>query len=195
MTRDQLGVVLFLSLLLTVIFLLTARPLPPPAAVPGRDQVLSFAAPPAGDEIWVEVDGPVRNRGIYPLEKGKSVLEAMEKAGGSAGNLGLSPDAGAMKISKSGLLKVSGEGEGRAHAALTPFDPAKMKVLSIPVNINTAGAEELDILPGVGPKMAQAIVAFREAHGKFSALEDLQKVKGLGPKKFAAIRPHITLAD
>ena len=195
MTRDQQGVVLFLSLLLTVIFLLTARPLPPPAAFPGRDQVLSFAAPPAGDEIWVEVDGPVRNRGIYPLEKGKSVLEAMEKAGGSAGNPGLSPDAGAMKISKSGLLKVSGEGEDRARATLTPFDPVKMKVLSIPVNINTAGAEELDILPGVGPKMAQAIVAFREAHGKFSALEDLQKVKGLGPKKFAAIRPHITLAD
>jgi len=195
MTRDQQGVVLFLGLLLTVIFLLTARPLPPPASVPGRDQILSFAAPPAGDEIWVEVDGPVRNRGIYPLEKGKSVLEAMEKAGGSAGNLSLSSDSGAMKISKSGLLKVSGEGEGRGRATLTPFEPAKMKVLSIPVNINTAGAEELDILPGVGPKMAQAIVAFREAHGNFSALEDLQKVKGLGPKKFAAIRPHITLAD
>ena len=61
------------------------------------------------------------------------------------------------------------------------FTPAKM--------------EELDILPGVGPKMAQAIIDFREAHGKFSTLEDLQKVKGFGPKKFAAIRPHITLAD
>ena len=70
-----------------------------------------------------------------------------------------------------------------------------MKVLSIPININTAKAEELDILPGVGPKMAQAIVDFREAHGKFSTLEDLQKVKGLGPRKFAAIRPHVTLTD
>jgi competence protein ComEA len=75
------------------------------------------------------------------------------------------------------------------------LDPPKMKVLSIPININTAKVEELDILPGVGPKMAQAIIDFREAHGKFSALEDLQKVKGFGPKKFAAIRPHITLAD
>jgi competence protein ComEA len=43
--------------------------------------------------------------------------------------------------------------------------------------------------------MAQAIVDFREAHGKFSTLEDLQKIKGFGPRKFAAIRPHITLTD
>jgi len=105
----------------------------------------------------------------------------------------LTADSAAVKVTQSGLLRVAGEGEGRV--SLHPFDPLKKKVLSIPVNINTANAEELDILPGVGPKMAQAIVEFRKANGKFSALEDLQKVKGLGPKKFAAIRPHITLTD
>jgi competence protein ComEA len=70
-----------------------------------------------------------------------------------------------------------------------------MKVLSIPVNINTAGVEDLDILPGVGPKTAQAIIEFRETRGKFSAVEDLLQVKGVGPKKFAALRPHITIQD
>ncbi len=143
----------------------------------------------------MEVDGPVRSRGIYPLEKGKSVFEAVEKAGGTVDRVSLSPDSAAVRIEKSGLLRVAREGENKGRASLQPLDPSRMKVLAIPVNINTANAEELDILPGVGPKMAQAIVDFREAHGKFSALEDLQKIKGLGPRKFAAIRPHITLQD
>jgi len=193
MTRDQQGVVLFLGLLLTLIFILTSGPLPPPPALPSRDQILHVAGSPASDEVWVEVDGQVRKPGIYPLPKGKSVFDAVEKAGGTAANAALTADSAAVKVTQSGLLRVAGEGEGRV--SLHPFDPLKKKVLSIPVNINTANAEELDILPGVGPKMAQAIVEFRKANGKFSALEDLQKVKGLGPKKFAAIRPHITLAD
>jgi competence protein ComEA len=195
MTRDQQGVVLFLGLLLTLIFVLTPRSFSPPSAGPAGDLILPSAGPSSSEEVWVEVDGPVRNRGIYPLEKGKSVREAVEKAGGTSGSFSLSPESGAVKIEKSGLLRVSPEGENKGGATFHPLDPPKMKVLSIPININTAKVEELDILPGVGPKMAQAIIAFREAHGKFSTLEDLQKVKGFGPKKFAAIRPHITLAD
>jgi competence protein ComEA len=193
MNREQQGVVLFLSLLLTVLFLLIARPFPPSPAVSARERVLPPAGLPAEEAIWVEVDGAVRNRGIYSFEKGKSAAAAVERAGGASGNLGLHPGAGEMKIEKSGLLRVGGEEPGRPR--LAPFEPAKMKVLSIPVNLNTAGVEELDILPGVGPKTAQAIIDFREAHGRFSSLEDLQKVKGLGPKKLAAIRPHVTLAD
>ena len=195
MTRDQQGVVLFLGLLLTLIFVLTPRSFSPPSAGPAGDLILPSAGPSSSEEVWVEVDGPVRNRGIYPLEKGKSVREAVEKAGGTSGSFSLSSEAGAVKIEKSGLLRVSPEGENKGGATFHSLDPPKMKVLSIPININTAKVEELDILPGVGPKMAQAIIDFREAHGKFSALEDLQKVKGFGPKKFAAIRPHITLAD
>jgi competence protein ComEA len=143
----------------------------------------------------VEVDGPVRNRGIYPLAKGRSVLEAVEKAGGTTDPVSLTPDSAEARIAKSGLLRVSGEGNDKGRASLHPFDPPKMRVLAVPVNVNTAKVEELDILPGLGPKMAQAIVDFRETHGKFSTVEDLQKVKGLGPKKLAAIRPHITLTD
>jgi competence protein ComEA len=195
MTRDQQGVVLFLGLLLTLIFVLPPRSFSPSSAGPARDSILPSAGPSSNEEVWVEVDGPVRNPGIYPLEKGKSFRDALAKAGGISGNFSLSPEAGAAKIEKSGLLKVPWEGENRGGATFHPLDPPKMKVLSIPININTAKAEELDILPGVGPKMAQAIVDFREAHGKFSTLEDLQKVKGLGPGKFAAIRPHVTLTD
>ena len=195
MTRDQQGVVLFLGLLLTLIFVLPLRSFSPPSANPARDPILPPPGAPSREEVWVEVDGPVRNRGIYPLEKGRSVREAVAKAGGASGGLSPSPESAALKIEKSGLLMLTREGENRGGAAFQSLDPPKMKVLSTPVNINTAKAEELGILPGVGPQMARAIVAFREEHGKFSTPEDLRKIKGLGPRKFAAIRPHITLAD
>jgi competence protein ComEA len=69
--------------------------------------------------------------------------------------------------------------------------PAKLKVLSIPISINTATVEEFDALPGIGPQMAQAIVEFREKYGNFSSPEDLLQVPGIGAKKLAALKPHI----
>ena len=195
MTRDQQGVVLFLGLLLTLIFILTSQPFAPASGGRAVELILPSGEPSSSEEVWVEVDGPVRNRGIYPLKKGESVLDALGKAGGPIGSLSLPPDLSAVRIEKSGLLKLASEGENRGRASLQSLDPQKMKVLSIPININTAGVAELNVLPGVGPKLAQAIVDFREGHGNFSSLEDLRKVKGLGSKKFAAIRPHLTLAD
>lgn len=58
------------------------------------------------------------------------------------------------------------------------------------VNINSANAEQLDLLPYVGPKSAQAILSYRVKH-PFKRIEDLVKVKGLGPKKFAKLKPYV----
>ena len=62
-----------------------------------------------------------------------------------------------------------------------------------PININTATAEELDLLPDIGPKRAQAIVAYRQAYGPFSAPEDLLHVDGIGEIILEKIRPYITV--
>ena len=59
------------------------------------------------------------------------------------------------------------------------------------VNINTASAEELDVLPGVGPSTAAKIVADREANGPFSTIEDLKRVSGIGDKKYAELADSI----
>jgi len=195
MTREQQGVVLFLGLLLTLFLALTPGTFFPASS--GSLGSLGFpeAESSSNQAVWVELDGPVRNRGMYLIEKGKSARDAVEKAGGTSGGFSLSAESAALKIARSGILKLAGEGEEQGQATLHPLDPAKMKVLSLPVNINTAKADELDILPGVGPRLAQAIIDFRESHGKFSAPEDLQKVKGIGPGKFRAILPHIILAD
>jgi competence protein ComEA len=62
-----------------------------------------------------------------------------------------------------------------------------------PLNVNRASAEELTQLPGIGPVLAERIVAFREAHGPFRTVDDLLAVPGIGPKTLAGFRDLITV--
>lgn len=61
------------------------------------------------------------------------------------------------------------------------------------VDINTATAEELDTLTGIGPSLAQAILDYRAEHGDFTSAEDLLNVKGIGEAKLAGLRDEITI--
>lgn len=61
------------------------------------------------------------------------------------------------------------------------------------ININTAGAYELDRLPGVGSATAEKIIAYRESHGPFKSVNDLMLVSGIGEKKLADMLPYITV--
>ena len=63
------------------------------------------------------------------------------------------------------------------------------------VNLNTATRDELVSLPGIGPKKAQAILDDRAARGRFSSVDALDRVKGIGPATVARLRPHVTVAD
>ena len=63
------------------------------------------------------------------------------------------------------------------------------------VDINAAGAAELERLPNVGPALAQRIVDYRSAHGSFRTPEELARVKGIGPATYAAVADHITVPD
>ena len=64
---------------------------------------------------------------------------------------------------------------------------------SRPININTATAALLERLPGIGPKTAERIIAYRAAHGRFNSVDALRNVKGIGPKKLAKLRPLVTV--
>lgn len=64
---------------------------------------------------------------------------------------------------------------------------------SLPININTATAAQLDLIPGVGPVLAQRIIALRTELGGFSHIEDLLDVKGIGEKTLEELKPYITL--
>ncbi len=66
-------------------------------------------------------------------------------------------------------------------------------VLAGMVNLNTAGKEELETLPGIGPKVAERIVEYREKFGPFKSVEELLEIKGIGPKKLQKIKPLVTV--
>ncbi len=61
------------------------------------------------------------------------------------------------------------------------------------ININTATVEQLMMLPGIGEKSAQAIISYRQAHGAFKSVEELARVKGIGMKKVARLKPNLSL--
>lgn len=72
---------------------------------------------------------------------------------------------------------------------------AQPTMAPLSIDINTATLQELQQLPNVGPVIAQAIINYRESHGGFTALEQLQNVSGIGPKTYDALLPYITLGQ
>lgn len=70
---------------------------------------------------------------------------------------------------------------------------AEVQAAAGQVNINTATAEELQLLPRVGPALATRIVEFREANGRFSSVEELMRVRGVGERSFENLRPYLSV--
>ena len=89
------------------------------------------------------------------------------------------------------LFAVSAASSGLAAAA--PAAEGK-QLASAPVNLNTAGTEQLSTIPGIGESMARRIIEWRDEHGPFRRVEDLMKVKGIGEKSLEKMRPHVTVA-
>ena len=81
-----------------------------------------------------------------------------------------------------------------AVVAGVPAIPAQAAGDKAVVNINTADAEALMLLPRIGPTVAQRIVEFREKNGRFKSTDDLMLVRGVGEKTFELIEPHITIS-
>ena len=142
--------------------------------------------------IAVHVSGAVVAPGVYELEEGARVADAVEHAGGFL--------EGAAEHALN-LARVLNDGEqvvvptAEEHAAQQAAVEASGGTAGVggKVNINTASAEQLDTLPGVGESTAQKIIADREANGPFSSPEDLKRVSGIGDKKYAELADLITV--
>ena len=89
--------------------------------------------------------------------------------------------------------------EGTVHGDYTVSVQEKTDEITAPtrvlVNVNTANAEELETLTGIGPALAQAIIDYRAGHGAFRSAEDLLLVKGIGEAKLEGFRAEITLEE
>lgn len=150
--------------------------------------VPSASAKTPATELVIDVIGKVRKPGIVTVPKGSRVYEAIEAAGGLKGR----PDTSALN-----MARVLSDGE----QILVGMEPAQVSapaatgvggaVPGAKVNLNTATAEQLDTLPGVGPVTAQAILDWREENGRFGSVEDLLDVKGIGDATLDELRDFV----
>jgi len=148
--------------------------------------------------VWVHVVGAVRHPGLYDLAADARVAAAVEAAGGVIGDAAPEAVNMARKVADGEQIAIPTREEakratgGASTAVASGAAPGVgLAQASGPVDINTATAEQLDSLPGIGPATATKIVADREANGPYSSVEDLGRVAGIGPKKLADLKDQI----
>ncbi len=143
--------------------------------------------------IVVDVVGKVRHPGVYRLSGAARVDDALRAAGGALAGVDLSGVNLARRLTDGEQVAVGVPGVSPTPAvAGTSTMPASSTGAGGAVDLNTATLEQLDALPGVGPVLAQHILDWRAAHGRFDSIDQLQEVSGIGPSKFAALRSRVT---
>ncbi|MGC4107138.1 MAG: ComEA family DNA-binding protein [Thermomicrobiales bacterium] len=140
--------------------------------------------------ITVRIEGAVVRPGTVTLPAGARLDEAIAAVGG------LADDADVTRLF---LAARVGDGEDiiipRKAASPSGGTPSADEPNVGPLNINTATAEQLDELPGVGEVLAARIVAYREEHGPFGSVDELEDVDGIGPSLLEKLRPLITVGE
>lgn len=142
------------------------------------------AAPVVGGAIYVHILGAVERPGLYELREGARAVDAVAAAGGFVDTA----DQAQLNLARflvDGEQIVVPEVGAVAAAPGTASDGR--------VNLNTADATALETLPRVGPALAERIIAWRDANGRFTAVEDLMSVSGIGTKTFDGLRDLVTV--
>ncbi|MEC1720195.1 helix-hairpin-helix domain-containing protein [Schinkia azotoformans] len=137
--------------------------------------------------VYIDIKGAVVKPGVYKLEDGKRVLDAIQMAGG------FQTDADQIKINLAArvtdemvlYIPVIGEViDNNIGLPANEVDDGK-------ININTATPSELESLPGIGAAKAASIITFREQNGPFKEIEDIVNVSGIGAKSFEKLKDQI----
>lgn len=196
-----------------VVALVVVRGSPPPveldlpragtAAEPGPAGAGAGPEPERDAEAFVHAAGAVVRPGVYRLPAGARVTDAIEAAGGPTPDADLNQLNLAAKVGDGDRVYVARQDEAPPPAppAGTAGTPGAAGVAGAagaagaaaagPVDLNTATADQLEALPGVGPATAQAILDYRKEHGRFRSVDELLEVRGIGEAKLAALRPKV----
>ncbi len=155
----------------------------------GSNAVAIETEEPVARKVVVHVVGAVASPGLYRLDEGSRVDDAIRKAGGATPKAALdlvnlaSPvaDGQQVLVPKKGEAAAGGSGSGAPAAA------------GQRVHLNSATLEQLDSLPGVGPVTAQGILDYRTEHGAFQSVEELDAVPGIGPARLERLKELVDL--
>ena len=141
------------------------------------------------EKVFVDVKGEVVKPGLYEVRQGDRLKFVIDRAGG------FTPDADkkvinlAVKVSDEMMIYVPRIGEIEPPLLASPMsgnDSGKDRI-----NINTATQQEFETLPGIGPAKASTFIQYREEHGPFATLEEIQNISGVGEKTFEKLKEYI----
>jgi competence protein ComEA len=157
------------------------------SSAPVVTPVRASARPAAAKQFVVDVAGAVRRPGLYRLRSGARIDDAIVAAGGATAKAQLDAVNLAAPVADGEQVVVPGRGSGAAAAPLSTAGSSP----SAPLDLNTATAEQLDALPGIGPVTAQKILDYRQAHGPFHSVAELEGVPGIGPGRLAQLKGRV----
>ncbi len=175
------------------------------------------------NEAVVEVSGEVRSPGVYLFKSPPALGEAVERAGGLTESLHLDATFSREPL-ETGTLLVIGKRFSAISASSPPGEMArneqplsdgenketkkdemkirisrmatdKCLVFSVPLDLNRVSMEDLCLIPGIGESLAQEVIAYRERRRGFRSVEELKNVKGIGEKKWKAIKNFFTVTQ
>jgi competence protein ComEA len=153
-------------------------------------------------DIKVYISGEVKSPGVVSISNNDRLIDAVDKLGGLTSNADLNRVNLALKIEDGNhyiIPKIGEEinvGDTNTNQNMNNNNNSSLEVANntsnSKVNINAASEAELDSLPGVGEVTAKKIIDYRNENGKFSSIEDIKNVKGIGDNKFEDIKDSIT---
>ncbi|WP_081513338.1 ComEA family DNA-binding protein [Nocardia donostiensis] len=178
----------------------------PRDAEPGATPLPQTAAAPTTTELVVSVVGLVHQAGLVRLPPGARVADAVAAAGGARAGADLTGLNLAQRLSDGDQVLVGAAPSGDTTPRLgsttisggttstgAAAGPGSARNPATPVNLNTATEPDLDTLPGVGPVTARAIISWRETNGRFTDIEQLAEVNGIGPARLERLRDLVTI--
>ena len=180
--RVLVGIVLLGALLVLGVPRLLHRGVAP-VAVPVLRAPRPVRAASAQAKLVVDVAGAVRRPGLHALAPGARIADALAAAGGATARADVNAVNLAAPIADGEQIVVPARGAGAAGASsgAAPSPTA-------PLDLNSATLEQLDALPGIGPTTAQKILDYRQAHGAFHSVAELDAVPGIGQGRIAQLK-------
>lgn len=166
---------------------------PQPIVIEAPPATATAAPTATAGPIQVYVSGAVGQPDVVTLPADALVRDALSATGGALADADLDRINLAQPLRAGDHVHVPAIGEAPTAAPASASGGSEAPALSGPLDINTADAAQLELLPGIGPTLAERIVAYREANGPFAAPQAIQNVDGIGPSTYADIESLIVV--